>query len=67
MAETKYELTTDQLKDLDKIRKSLYLLSLEDLPRPLDEQIHVAAYKLYYWMQQFLKPIPLEKYTLDTE
>ncbi len=57
-----YTVTADQLADLDRIRQLLYMLSLEpNLPRPLDEQVHVAAYKLYYWLQQFKKPLALKE------
>ena len=55
-------ITEDQLKELDTIRQTLYLLSREDLPRPLDQQIGVAAYRLYYWLQQFVSTIPLAEY-----
>lgn len=57
----------DQLAQLDKIRQSLYMLSLEELPRPLDEQVHVAAYQLWYWLQQFVAPLTISELSKHTD
>jgi hypothetical protein len=61
MSKDEFTVGGESLADLDKVRETLYMLSLEEnLDRNVRQIVSAASYSLYHWLQRFAQPRPLD-------